>query len=70
MEPSVFSSCILSFLAVFILLGILAVLMRVITALFPEGGKADDTPVIAAIHTAVAVKFPGARVTRIEEIQK
>ena len=70
MEPNVLSSCILSFLVVFILLGILAILIRFITALFPDGAGNDDAPLVAAIHTAVAVNVPGARVARIEEIRK
>jgi len=65
-----FQACSYSFLAVFILLGVLAVLFRLITALFPAGAKTDDAPVVAAIHTAVAVTFPEARVSRIEEIRK
>ena len=62
--------CFLSFLAVFILLGILAVLIRFMTAIFPSDAKTDEAAVLAAIHTAVADRLPGARVIRIEEIGK
>lgn len=70
MEPTVISCCLLSFLAVFILLGILALLIRLVTTVFPATATSDDAPVIAAIHAAMAASFPGARVNRIEEIQK
>lgn len=63
-------TCLYSFLAVFVLLSILAILIRLVTALFPARQGGIDAAVISAIHTAVAVKIPGARVTHIEEIQK
>lgn len=66
----VFSACILSFLVVFILLGFLSVLIRMINGLFPACAAEDDSAVVAAIHAAVAASLPGARVTRIEEIKK
>jgi len=64
-------TCLYSFLAVFILLSFLALIIRLVTALFPaRSGDGLDPAVISAIHTAVAAKIPGARVTHIEEIQK
>lgn len=70
MEYNVIECCFFSFLAVFILLGLLAILIRIIMAVFPDGEQVDNAPMVAAIHTAVAATFPGARVTRIEEIKK
>jgi len=67
---SVLNSCLLSFLVVFILLTSLALVIRLVTALFPQKAAGTDAAVIAAIHTTVATQVPGARVTRIEEIQK
>ncbi len=69
-QPDVLTCCLLSFLTVFILLGFLAVVIRLVTALFPEKAAGTDPAVIAAIHGTAAVRYPGARVTRIEEIQK
>ncbi len=63
-------TCLYSFLAVFILLSVLALVIRLVTALFPARSGGPDLAVISAIHTAVAAKIPGARVTHIEEIQK
>jgi hypothetical protein len=54
-------------IAVFILLGLLALTMELITAVFPERRRAMDPAIVAALTTAVASIFPGARVTRIEE---
>ena len=64
---SLFSACVIAMVAVFILLGLLAVLMEATTFFFPFGESRTDTAVIAAITTTVASVYPGARVTRIEE---
>ena len=57
----------IAMVAVFSLLGLLALIMWLITTLFPvREGKIDST-VVAAITTAVASVWPGAKVTRIEE---
>jgi hypothetical protein len=53
--------------AVFVLLGLLAVIMRLITVVFPVREGRIDSAVVAAITTAVASIYPGATVTRIEE---
>ena len=69
-DPNLFIICIWSFLVVFILLGILAIMIRLVTAIFPGADKRDDTAMVAAIHSTVAATLPGARVTRIEEIHQ
>jgi hypothetical protein len=61
--------CSLAFLTVFLLLGALAIAMRMITILFPERRTADtDVALVAAIASSVAAISPGARVVQIEEI--
>ena len=67
---SIFTACILSFLTVFILLGFLSLLIRMVISLFPPEKGEDDAAVMAVIHSAVAATFPEARVSRIEEIRK
>ncbi len=62
-----FSACLVAITAVFSLLGVLALIMRLITALFPVREARTDSAVVAAISTAVASVWPGAKVTRIEE---
>jgi len=59
--------CGLAFVSVFVLLAFLAVVMQLITALFPERAVEVDAAIVAATSTAVASVYPGARVTRIEE---
>ena len=64
---SLFSACLIAMVAVFVLLGLLAVIMWLITAVFPVREARIDSAIVAAITTAVASVWPGAKVTRIEE---
>jgi hypothetical protein len=59
--------CLSSLLAVFVLLTILAVTMRILVAVFPEKLAKSDAALLAAVTTAVASIYPGMRVTRVEE---
>jgi hypothetical protein len=59
--------CTIAFIAVFVILSFLAGVMRLITTVFPVRSGGSDAPLVAAISSAVANVFPGARVTRIEE---
>lgn len=61
------SACLIALGAVFCLLGVLASIMWLITALFPVRETKIDTAVVAAISSAVATVWPGAQVTRVEE---
>ncbi len=62
-----FSACLIALISVFILLGSLALIMKLITAVFPDPAASMDPVLVAAISTTVASIYPGARVTRIEE---
>lgn len=62
------SVCISAFIGVFVLLTLLALVMRLIIVLFPEKGI-DDSAVIAAVTTTVSTLFPGTKITKIEEIK-
>ena len=64
---SLFSACLIALVAVFALLGVLALTIGLITTVFPERRHAIDPALAAAISTTVAQFIPGARVTRIEE---
>lgn len=75
MEGSLFSMCVSSFAAVFLVLSFLAIAMRIIIMIFPEtqpetAAVSDDAPIFAAISAAYAQRYPGARVVKIEEIKK
>jgi hypothetical protein len=57
----------MAFLAVFVLLTLLALVIRLLTTIFAFRGRTDDAALLAAISAAAAAVYPGARVTRIEE---
>ena len=62
--------CLSSLLAVFVLLTVLAVTMRILVAVFPatlEKLAGSDAALLAAVTTAAASIYPGMRVTRVEE---
>jgi len=60
--------CVTAFAAVFLLLTLVALLMRVINLLFPARRSAEaDTAAVAAVATVFAALYPGARITKIEE---
>jgi hypothetical protein len=58
-----------AFVAVFLLLSFLAVVMRVLIAVYPEKVGGIDSVTIAAVTAAAAYAFPGTKVTKVEEIQ-
>ena len=66
-EINLIAVCGIAFGAVFVLLAFLALVMQLITIVFPERKAAIEPTVVAAISSTVASLYPGARVTRIEE---
>jgi len=56
-----------AFTAVFVLLALLAVVMRIITLVFPERRARIDPVLVAAITSTVSTLYPIARVTKIQE---
>jgi hypothetical protein len=66
-EPNLLVICIFAFIAVFLLLTLLAGVMRAMTALFPHREDGPDAVLAAAITAAAATAYPGTRVTHIEE---
>ena len=66
-EARLLTVCGVAFLAVFVLLIALAVVIRLITLAFPMRGQSGNAALVAAISTATAAFYPGTRVTRIEE---
>ena len=55
------------YIIAFAVLAALAVMMRLITVLFPERKDRGDAAVIAAVTTTYQSLFPGATVTKLEE---
>ncbi len=58
--------CGIAFLVVFLILAILAALMRIILLIFPEKRPGVDAAMIVAVTTAVQNLFPGTKITKIE----
>ena len=62
--------CLSSLLAVFVLLTLLAFVMRILVAVFPETLEKlakSDAALLAAVSATVTSMYPGSRVTRVEE---
>jgi hypothetical protein len=72
-EPNLLIISITAFIAVIVLLAILAGVIRLLTTVFPagpekvKGPEGPDAALLAAIHAASAHAYPGMRVTNIEE---
>ena len=67
-HPDLLAVCLTAFAAVFVLLALLAVVIRCVTFVFPERPERGLEPaLVAAVAGSVAVLRPGARVTRIVE---
>jgi hypothetical protein len=65
--PDLLMVCVSAFSAVFVLLALLAVVMRILIAAFPELVAKADPAMLAAVSATVAAVFPGAKITRVEE---
>ncbi len=61
------TACGIAFMAVFLLLSLLAGLMQLITLLFPERKPNIEPSLVAAISSSVAFLYPEAQVMKIEE---
>ena len=58
---------IIALLTVFIVLTVLAILIRILTSVFPQKFSDDDPAVIAAISSHYSNNYPQTKITRIEE---
>ena len=67
--PNLLFICISAFIAVFLILTVLAIMMRIIIMIFPQKIFKADAAVIAAVTTTVTSVFPGTKITKIEEIK-
>ena len=59
--------CSTAFLAVFVLLTILSLSMRLITRLFPPRSGKTDGALVAAVTVALQQSYPGTSLLSIEE---
>ena len=65
--PNLLIICISAYVAVFLLLAFLAIVMRILMAVFPEKTEGLEPAIVAALTAAATYAFPGTRVTKIEE---
>ena len=65
--PDILTMCLMAFVAVFILLTVLALVMRLITYIFPMEEEKTDAALISAISTTYQTIYPNTRITKIEE---
>ena len=56
-----------AFIAVFLVLSVIAIFMKIILLIFPESNSDNDTAIYAAIGATVSTLFPGTKITKIEE---
>ncbi len=61
--------CISAFVAVFILLTLLAGVMRLVLEIFPQKIAKTDAVMMAAVAAVASSIYPGTKVTNIEEIK-
>lgn len=67
-DVALYVICLNAFVAVIALLSILALMMRLLTTLFPATTERADNALTAAIVSTVTQLYPGARVSRIEAV--
>jgi hypothetical protein len=66
---SLLAICVSAFIGVFLLLSILALVMRLIIVAFPERGGRDDAAMVAAVTAVLQTIYPGTKVSKVEEIK-
>jgi len=60
-------TCGVAFVAVFVLLAFLALVMRILVILFPDTRPRTDAAVMAALAVTMSTVYPGTRITKVEE---
>jgi hypothetical protein len=65
--PSLLAVCFTAFAVVFLVLGLLALVIRLVTFVLPARSPRTDPVVVAAIAAAVTTQQPGARVVHVKE---
>ena len=66
-SPELLIVSLVGYVVAFAVLAALAIMMRLITLLFPEREDSGDAAVVAAISTTYQALSPGTAVTKIEE---
>lgn len=66
-NPDLLLICISAFIAVLVLLTLLATIIKLITTIFPQKALHGDSAVYAAIASAYSAIYPGTKITKISE---
>ena len=66
-SPNLIIISFISFAAVITILSLLAIIMRILIAVFPEKEDDDNSAIIAAINTVYQKQYPGTRIIKIGE---
>ena len=61
--------CTSAFVAVFMLLTLLALVMRIIIVLFPQKADETDAAILGALASVMSTLHPGTKITKVEEIK-
>lgn len=68
-SPDILSVSLSAFVAVFLILSVLAAIMQLIIGLFPTKSADDDWAVYSAVISAHSAIYPGKKITKIEEVK-
>ena len=68
--PNLLMICVAAFCAVFLLLAFLALVMKILTNVFPEKvADGIDSAMLAAISASMSVVYPQTKITTVEQVR-
>ena len=68
--PNLLMICVAAFSAVFLLLAFLALVMKILTNVFPEKVTDKlDAAMLAAISASMSVVYPRTKITKVEQVR-
>lgn len=68
--PNLLMICVAAFCAVFLLLSFLALVMKILTNVFPQKVAAElDAAMLAAISASLSVVYPRTKITKVEQLR-
>ena len=68
--PNLLIICVSAFCAVFLLLAFLALVMKILTNVFPEIVADEvDAAMLAAISASMSVVYPQTKITKVERVR-
>ncbi len=69
-DPNLLAISVTAFLAVFVLLTVLSVIITIINKVFPyQSEESEYDPILAAISGTVSNLYPNSKITHIEEVK-